>query len=140
MKPFYHDNIMAKKFGGIPDDYSEINDFFDSSKSTLADVRHRAILHNTFGIYLAEKVFGRVITNSDGKEVSVRDIAEEHVLQDLGFIPTVEHWLSNMSIKAWMGGQAKKNKTLSPESHEDFVVDGAMLYRKTLTMETKDAD
>jgi len=108
MKPLYHAKISAKKYGGIPTDYQKIHDFFDSSKATLPDMRHRAILHSSFGIFIAERVFGTFIINSDGKEVNVRDICEDHVIQDLGFIPTPERWFKNMPLEPWMGGAQKK--------------------------------
>lgn len=104
MKPWIHAKSSAAKFGGIPDDYIEIHNFMDSSKSALADVRHRAILHSAFGIFITESVFGVVITNSVGKQVSVRDVAEQHVIEDLGTIPTLEKWFENMPIENWMMG------------------------------------
>lgn len=110
MKPLNHSKISAKKFGGKPEDYQEIHDFFDSSKACLADMRHRAILHSSFGIFIAEKVFGVYIVNSDGKEVCVRDVCEQHVIDDLGFIPTVEKWLEGMELKPWMQGSVKKTR------------------------------
>ena len=111
MKPYIHAKNSAKKHGGIPEDYQEIHDMIDSPKSTLADIRHRAILHSTFGIFLVERALGTTITNSDGKKISVRTIAEEHVMEDLGFIPTVERWLKNMQIEEWMNGSRRgKNK------------------------------
>lgn len=115
MNSHYHARITAKKHGGIPEDYQEVHDFLDSSKATLGDVRHRALLHNTFGIFLAESLFGVVIRNSEGTDVPTRLIAEQHVLDDLGFIPTVEHWLGEMPIQIWMGGSAKKDPTAAPE-------------------------
>lgn len=109
MKPYYHAKISAKRYGGLPEDYYEIHDFFDSSKQCLPDVRHRALLHSSFGIYILEKVFGTTIQNSDGKHVCVRDIGEDHVQQDMGFIPTVEWWFQNMPIEPRMiGKQSKK--------------------------------
>lgn len=104
MKPIYHANISVKKHGGSVEDYLPIHDFMDSSKACLPDVRHRAILHSSFGIFIAEKVFGHTITNSDGKIVCVRDITEEHILEDLGSIPTVERWLTELPIADWMLG------------------------------------
>lgn len=109
MKPLIHATISAKKYGGTVDDYLPLHNFFDSSKASLADVRHRAILHSSFGIFMLERLFGDYITNADGKKVSVRDIGEEHVMQDMGFIPTVEKWLRNMPIEDWMMGLEKKN-------------------------------
>jgi hypothetical protein len=104
MKPHLHARNSVKKYGGQPEDYQAIHDFFDSSKSSVADVRHRAMLHSAWGIFLVERVFGTCIVNSDGKQVSVRDIGEDHVIEDLGFIPTMEHWLRNMPIEPWMSG------------------------------------
>lgn len=107
MKPLYHANVSVKKYGGTVEDYMPIHDFFDSSKACLPDVRHRSLLHSSFGIFLIERVFGSYITNSDGKRIPVRDIAEDHVIQDMGYIPTVEKWLKNMPIEDWMFGLEK---------------------------------
>jgi hypothetical protein len=109
MKAYLHGKIHAKKYGGCPDDYADIDDFIDSTKQAVADVRHRAILHSAFGCFLVEQLFGRTRFNSDGKEYSPRDIAEDHIQQDLGFIPTMEHYLKNMTIQPWMSGTMKKN-------------------------------
>ena len=51
MKPFLHAKIHAKKYGGVPEDYIDIDNFIDSSKATMPDVRHRAILHSAFGCF-----------------------------------------------------------------------------------------
>lgn len=104
MKPHAHAKNSAKKYGGKWEDYIAVHDFFDSSKATLGDMRHRAILHSTFGIFLAERVFGTALVNSDGREVCVRSIGEDHVIEDLGFIPPVERWLRNMRLEDWMCG------------------------------------
>lgn len=104
MKPYLHGQVSVKKFGGKTEDYQEIHDFLDSSKAHFPDMRHRALLHSSFGIYLTEKVFGINIVNSDGKTVSVRDIAEQHVMDDMGKIPTVQDYLEGMPIYSWLGG------------------------------------
>lgn len=104
MKPLLHANISRKTHGGEIDDYLEIHNFIDSSKAAMPDVRHRAILHSAFGCFIVEKVFGTYIINSEGKKISTRDIAEEHIIQDLGFIPTMEKYLNNMEIQTWMSG------------------------------------
>lgn len=108
MKPLIHAKISAKKYGGKAEDYLPLHDFFDWSKIAYPNMKHRAILHSSFGIYMLEKVFGTCIRNSDGKDVSVRDIGEDHVLQDLGFIPTIENWLEDLPIKGWMTGTRKQ--------------------------------
>lgn len=125
MNSYYHAVISAKKFGGIPEDYQKVHDFIDSSKSSMPDIRHRAILHSSFGIFITEKVFGTTIKNSEGKEVPVRLIAEEHVHDDLGFIPTVEHWLQELPIYQWMSGAAKKDESVAPDN-------AAIKYRRSL--------
>lgn len=99
---YHHAVSSAKKFGGKPEDYLAIHTWFDSTKANWADYRHRCILHNTFGIFLAEQIFGVTITNSDGKVVPVRFIGEQHVKEDLGGIPTIEDWLKTLSPQPWM--------------------------------------
>lgn len=139
MNSHYHSVIHAKRHGGIPEDYYELNSFIDSSKQSLGDVRHRALLHSTFGCFICEKVFGVTITNSEGKEVPVRLLAEEHIIDDLGFIPTVEHWLGEMPIYKWMSGTVKKTKAEPKpinKPQETKETSQAAEYRKNL--KTKD--
>ena len=109
MKPYIHAKNTVKKFGGKPEDYLKIHDFLDSSKVCFPDMRHRTILHNSFGCYIAERVFGTFIVNSDGMQVQVRDIAENHIIEDMGRIPTVGDYLRGMPFYNWLGGK-KKNK------------------------------
>jgi hypothetical protein len=108
-KPYIHAKNSARKWGGKPEDYLPIHDFMDSSKSTLPDWRHRALTHTSWFLStVLEKVFGHNITNSDGKEVSVRDIGEQHCMEDFGgVIPSAEDFLSEMELKDWMGGKGK---------------------------------
>lgn len=108
MKPYLHSRNSVKKWGGREEDYQPIHDFIDSSKAHVPDVRHRAILHSSFGIYITEQVFGTFITNSDGKKVQVRDIAEAHVIEDLGKIPTVEEYLRHIKVQPWFHGRIDK--------------------------------
>jgi len=124
MKPLYHANASVRRHGGTVEDYLPLHNFFDSSKQCLADVRHRAILHSSFGIFLLERVFGEYITNSDGRRVCVRDIGEEHVIEDLGTIPSMEKWLRNLPIEDWMTS-ARHNKIIKTThiSFDDVKVD-----------------
>lgn len=106
-KPWIHAKNSAKKFGGEPSDYMGIHNLMDSSKGAIGDNRHRALTHNSWFISAdgpLEKIFGPVIINSDGREVSVRDIGEQHILEDFGmkFIPTAQDYLQEMEIKNWM--------------------------------------
>lgn len=104
-KPYIHAQSSARRHGGVPEDYLEIHNFMDSSKSVIADSRHRALTHNTWFLSVVlEKVFGVTITNSNGRKVSVRDIGEEHCAEDFGgkFIPSAQDYLEEMPLKDWM--------------------------------------
>jgi hypothetical protein len=108
MKPYVHAKLSVKKYGGQPEDYLDIHEWFDQTKMALADVRHRLMLHNSVGCFIAEQVFGRVRTNSDGKVYHVRNVAEDHVIDDLGMIPTLEKCFASIKPEAWMAGGVKK--------------------------------
>lgn len=112
MKPLVHAKLSVIKFGGTIDDYVDIHEFLDSSKAHVPDMRHRAILHSSFGIYIAQELFGIYRLNAHGEEYSVRDICEHHVLEDLGFIPTVHEWFENMELQPWMSGMPKGFKKM----------------------------
>ncbi len=113
MKPYIHGQRSVKRWGGVESDYQDIHDFLDSSKAHFPDMRHRALLHNSFGIYITERLFGTYITNSDGRKVQVRDIAEQHVIEDMGRIPTVQDYLTEMPMYEWLGGPKRKLTTYS---------------------------
>ncbi len=108
MKPYLHAQVSVRKWGGRPEDYLEIHDFIDSSKASFPDMRHRAILHSSFGIYIVEKVFGTCLTVTGGRLVQVRDVAEQHVIDDLGRIPTVQDYLEGMPFYDWLGGPKRE--------------------------------
>lgn len=116
MKPWIHAESSAKKFGGKPEDYIEIHNLMDSSKGAVPDNRHRALTHTSWFLStILERVFGVVITNSDGKKVSVRDVGEQHVLEDfrMRFIPTVQDYFELMEMKDWMNNGVRG----TPSSH-----------------------
>jgi hypothetical protein len=100
--PLLHSRSSVKKYGGEIKDYIAIHRWFDSTKGHMPIFKHRAILHNSFGMLLAEQVFGDYITNSDGKMVEVRQIAYDHIFEDCGFVPTVEDWLKGLQVQPWM--------------------------------------
>lgn len=107
MKPHVHAKNSARRWGGKPEDYQALHDWFDQTKAALPDMRHRAVLHSSFGIFMLEQQFGVTITNSDGRKISVRDIGEDHVMEDLGFIPTLERWLQHLPLETWMMGSMR---------------------------------
>lgn len=101
--PIHHAQSSVKKWGGKIEDYLPVHDFLDSSKTHFADFRHRAVYHHSAGIFECERTLGHSITNSDGKIVPVRYIAERHVLEDCGgVIPTLADWFRNIKREVWM--------------------------------------
>ena len=110
MHPYHHSLSSAKTFGGKWEDYIHIHNWFDESKAYLGDFRHRALRHHTLGIFEAEHLFGILTKNSDDKHIPTRQIAEQHVTEDCGFLPTVSDWLSRIAPLPWMRAvQTKKN-------------------------------
>lgn len=98
MHPYHHALSSAKKFGGNPEDYIHIHHWFDETKQYFGDARHRALRHHTAGIFWCEHEFGTKLTNNAGKEIPTRLIAEQHVMEDMGFLPTPEWWLNQMKL------------------------------------------
>jgi hypothetical protein len=108
--PLRHAESSARKFGGKAEDYLPIHNWFDESKAFFPDFRHRALRHHAEGIFLAEKLFGVAIVNSDGKQVPVRYLGEQHVREDIGRIPTAQDWLLQICPQRWMYGQTLKKE------------------------------
>lgn len=103
MHPADHARTSVRLWGGKVEDYLAIHNFFDATKETVADFRHRALRHHSQGIFEAERVFGVSFTNSDGRLVHVRYVGEQHVKEDCGGkIPTVADWLLCIRPEPWM--------------------------------------
>jgi hypothetical protein len=100
--PHDHAVSSAKLFGGLASDYIQIHNWFDATKESYADFRHRALRHHAEGIFECERVFGITLTNSDGKQVPVRYVGEQHVMEDCGRIPSVADWLCKIHPEPWM--------------------------------------
>jgi hypothetical protein len=100
--PLHHAISSQKKWGGNIEDYLPIHNWFDETKSSYPDMRHRTLRHHSEGIFWCEEKFGVYITNSDGKMVPVRALGEQHVKEDIGWIPTIKDYLDNMNVVGWM--------------------------------------
>ena len=99
---YYHALSSVRKWGGTPEDYLPLHQWFDQSKAILADPRHRALRHHAEGIFMLEPLFGATIINADGRVVPVRLIGEQHVREDLGSIPSFADWARLIAPQAWM--------------------------------------
>lgn len=114
MNSYFHARSAARRWGGVPEDYLAVEEWIDYSKTTIADARHRALRHHTLGIWEAQERFGRVLyVGERGIEVPTRLVAERHVEEDLGFIPTPQDFIKNMELHLWMSGSVRKELPLS---------------------------
>lgn len=104
--PYHHAVARARTWGGVPGDYEPIESWFDHTKAFTPDARHRLLLHNSYGVFLAERRFGVTITNSDGRAIPVRIIGESHCKEDFNrAVPSLTECLSGGLSGALEGPQ-----------------------------------
>ncbi|EHQ25040.1 hypothetical protein Mucpa_0859 [Mucilaginibacter paludis DSM 18603] len=93
MNYWKHSLLSKKKFQGDANDYLQLHKFMDTSKLFYFNIKHRVLLHNTYGIDLCIQKFGETLINAENKKVLIRDIAAEHCKEDLmGVVPTLNNW------------------------------------------------
>ena len=112
--PYHHALSSVKQWGGTAEDYLLIHQWFDESKAITADFRHRVLRHHAEGIFTAERFFGTTITISTGRVVPVRLIGEQHVREDLGFIPSFVDWVRCIRPEPWMGRAQPIHRDVDP--------------------------
>lgn len=122
--PLHHAISSQNKWGGIVEDYLPIHNWFDETKASYPDMRHRTLRHHSEGIFWCEEKFGVYITNSDGKMIPVRALGEQHVKEDIGWIPTIKDYLDNMNVVGWMYKPGEGRKVLKEinEQKLDYVI------------------
>jgi len=120
MHPYHHAMSSAKKHGGDLLDYLSIHEWFDETKKHMPDMRHRALRHHAEGIFWCEERFGTIFYNTDGKKVLVRAIAEQHIMEDLGWIPTIKDYLTALddSKITWIYKRGISKQTLNNLSED----------------------
>ena len=110
--PYHHSLSSVKKWGGEVEDYLPVHNWFDESKAYLGDFRHRALRHHAEGIFLMERIFGPTLTLSTGRIIPTRWVGEQHVKEDLGYIPPVSDWLKCIRPEPWMARSKKLSREL----------------------------
>ncbi len=138
-KPIIHARSSARRYGGVPEDYLEIHDLLDSSKAVFPDNRHRALTHNSWFFFIVERILGHEVElhDEDGnvleRKASVRDVCEQHVLEDFGgkFIPTAGDYLEGMEFADWM------NNAISgaPTSHRKLAKKSTTTKRRAVSLD-----
>lgn len=116
MNSWHHAKSAARKWGGVPDDFIDVEEFIDSSKRIIGDARHRSLYHHTEGVWLCQRLFGRVIQVEKEHglvDVPVRLVAERHILEDLGRLPSPKDYIDGMLLEPWMSGSVRKELPLS---------------------------
>lgn len=103
-----------RESGGTFNDYMELHEFFASSKATLADFRHRAMLHHAGGICLLQQVFGKTLTLSSGRGIPTRWLGEQHVREDLGYISSFADWARAMRPDPGRAARRRLKRRSSP--------------------------
>ena len=111
---YHHALSSVKKWGGTAEDYLPLHQWFDESKTITADFRHRALRHHAEGIFMLERFFGPAVTISTGRVVPVRLIGEQHVREDLGFIPSFADWVRCIRPEPWMGRAQPIHRDVDP--------------------------
>ena len=91
--------LLGELLGNRPENTASIK--------TQRPTWHRALRHHFEGIFPLEALFGPTITLSTGRVLPVRFIGEQHVLEDLGRVPTVADWLGRIQPESWMLGRGK---------------------------------
>jgi len=122
MNPHIHAASSAKRYGGTMEEYLDFHTFMDSSKAAFPDNRHRALTHNSWFIRtVIPRVFGNLITNSEGKTVSTAQLGEDHILEDHHgkWVPTAQDYLSKVPYEDWMG--STKHVSSCPDSHRKIM-------------------
>jgi hypothetical protein len=122
--PYHHALSSVKKWGGAFGDYLPIHSWFDASKAITADFRHRALRHHAEGIFMAETIFGPTITLSTGRVIPTRWVGEQHVREDLGFIPSFADWVRCIRPEPWMGRAQPIHRLVDPFAARSATTEG----------------
>lgn len=87
--------LMERMFGINFEKLEELKNKYNLSEECVKDILEWKddCIHN-----------GTEIMNSDNKRVQVRDIAEQHVVEDFGgkFIPSLQDYIQDMPLEDWM--------------------------------------
>jgi hypothetical protein len=104
---------LSVRWGGAPDDYRSLIDFFDRPAEFAPDntVAAELITHNSFGIFLVEELLGTVIkltgrsaSRPSTQSISTRSAAEDLVYARIGSIPPAGNLAAHTRLRLWMRG------------------------------------
>lgn len=105
---------IQKMFGIDFDEIEKIKEKYNLPHDFIEDVVNLIKNNRSKGVH---------ILNSDNKKIHVRDVAEQHILEDFRgkFIPTINDYMNNMNLKSWMNnGLGEINKTNASNDQKGF--------------------
>ncbi len=100
----------AARFGGVPDHYLALHDWFLATGSWCDGAEHLLFRHHSFGIFEAESRFGPALDIGDGRRAPTRAVAERHVHSVLGRTPAAVDILRRIKGARWMLQAASPQK------------------------------
>ena len=74
---------------------------------------------------MLETIFGPTLTLSTGKVIPTRWVGEQHVKEDLGFIPSFADWMRAIRPLTWMGRPGRVLDRPAPEPNAAIAADSA---------------
>ena len=110
--PLHHAQSSVNRWGGTVDDYLFIHNWFDETKAFHPDFRHRAIRHHSQGVQECIKKYGDYIELNNNKKVPIKLIAEQHLIEDCGYIPSMSDWLMHIKPQMFMYKAKKLSKEI----------------------------
>lgn len=102
--PYHHAVSSSRIFGGDVLDYLDIHNWFDATKISVADQRHRAFRHFDEAIGDLTTILGKThIINRDGVRVELGEIGLQHLREDFGgYVPHLADWVEAVGERPWM--------------------------------------
>lgn len=95
---------LAQRWLSPPGTFSALVAWFDQTERYSEDPRHRLLLHNSLGIFLAERALGPVLDPDGRRLIPTREAAELLVLARIGCIPSVHDVAARVRLEPWMAG------------------------------------
>ena len=90
------------RFGGNPSVFLPLHRWFLATANWTEGNEHLAFRHHAFGIFEAEGRFGPIIHQTDGRMIPTRVVAERHVQEVLGRVPSATEFLRRIKGERWM--------------------------------------
>jgi len=72
---------------------------------------------------MLKTIFGPTLTLSTGRVIPTRYVGEQHVQQDLGFIPSFADWMRAIRPLPWMGRAGRLEDRPTPEQNTALQAD-----------------